>query len=115
MNFRISALVLLVQLTLCSNTPVLGSQSTQTLTLATNWNLISFYVQPSNAAPAAVFTNLIQSGRLVSVFSYEYGGGTTGVWKRFYPGLPANQAWLNTLGQVQVGQGYWVNLTRGPD
>mgnify|MGYP001440864817 CR=1 FL=1 len=112
MKLCVLSLVLFLQLVFAS-APVKAAQ--QTLTLATNWNLISFWVQPSNAAPASVFTNLIQLGRLVSVFSYEYlGGGTTGVWMRFYPGLSPDRKWLNTLSEVRVGQGYWVNLTRGP-
>lgn len=114
MKLRALILVLFLEL-LLSGVWVQGATQVQTVTLATNWNLISFYVQPSNAAPAAVFTNLIQLGRLVSVFGYDYAsGGTTGVWTRFYPGLSSDRAWLNTLGQVRVGQGYWVNVTRGP-
>lgn len=111
MKLLIIALILVLQL-LFGSASVGAAQ--QTMTLATNWNLISFWLQPANPAPEAVFTNLIQLGRLVSVFSYEHvGGGNTGVWMRFYPGLPPDRAWLNTLSQVRAGQGYWVNVTRG--
>ena len=85
----------------------------QTVQLQQSWNLFALYVTPTNPAVESVFSSLITSGRLVSLFSFEYEG-TNGVWKRFYPNLPTERRWLNTLTTLRPFQGYWVNLTIAP-
>jgi hypothetical protein len=70
---------------------------TQTLSLKAGWNLVSFYVEPEDAAPATVLASikdkLVQIKNLTS--SYD-------------PSLPF---FLNTLSGLSVKEGYWLKVS----
>ncbi len=73
---------------------------TDEISLAANWNLVSFDVNIENNAPATVFADLIADGNLEYVTGFGEGGATF-----FDPnGLP----FLNTLTSVDANLGYWV-------
>jgi YD repeat-containing protein len=71
---------------------------TQQINLVQGWNLISFYLTPTNTGISDVFNS-------VSPYLQEVRNSTT-----FYD---VSQLWfLNTLTNTQDGQGYWVKVNQ---
>ena len=69
---------------------------TQEIILTEGWNLISLFVEPSDASPAAIFSPIADSLAQVKSASESYD-----------PNLPG---YLNDLSEIQVGYGYWVKV-----
>ena len=69
---------------------------TQTLSLTEGWNLISFYVEAEDMAPAKVLASI--KGNLVLIKDLK---------SSYNPTLPP---FLNTLKGLNVKDGYWVNV-----
>ena len=69
---------------------------TQTLSLIEGWNLISFYVESEDMAPATVLSSI--KGNLVLIKDLK---------SSYNPTLPP---FLNTLKGLNVKDGYWVNV-----
>ena len=65
------------------------------------WNLISVPFDLDEPALPDALSSI--DGNYASVFAYEGG-----VWKSYAPDRPAG---LNTLAALQLGQGYWLNMT----
>jgi hypothetical protein len=80
-----------------------GSQ--HVLQLRAGWNLITLPALPSDIAASSVFSQLEQSGKLVTVQSFECGSG--GGALAYYPGLGSQ----NTLQKVLARRGYWVKVS----
>lgn len=76
--------------------------STQSIDLFSGWNLISLDVVPENDTPSSVFAELISADKLIYVSGYQ---NQQGVFFDPY-GLP----FLNTLQNMNPGEGYWVRL-----
>jgi hypothetical protein len=72
------------------------SSVTQTLSLTEGWNLISFYVEAEDMAPATVLSSI--KGNLVLIKDLK---------SSYIPTLPS---FLNTLKGLNVKDGYWVNV-----
>jgi len=83
--------------TTVSRTVVVEKAETQTLSLNAGWNLVSFYVEPTDMTAATVLapisSSLLQIKNLTS--SYD-------------PGIPS---FLNTLSSLSVKDGYWVKVS----
>ena len=77
------------------------SVCTQLIKLNPGWNLISLDLEPADASIAAVFSSL-QSGNLEFVTGFDNGALV------YDSSLPF---FLNTLGQLEAGFGYWVRVT----
>jgi len=76
--------------------------ATQSIDLFSGWNLISLDVVPENNTPSSVFAEIISAGKLIYVSGYQNQQGVF-----FDPnGLP----FLNTLQNMNPGEGYWVRL-----
>lgn len=73
--------------------------------LVSGWNLISLPVTLTNTSPSVAFDSL--SGNYGDVFAYD-ACDTEDHWKLYNPTVPPQ---LNDLTQVNVSQGYWVNMT----
>lgn len=72
------------------------------ISLNAGWNLISLDVIPDNSTPQSVFATQIANGNLQMVTGFQNQQGV------FYDpdGLPV----LNTLQNLNPGQGYWVKV-----
>jgi len=68
-----------------------------TLLLEQGWNLVSFPVQPTDPAPAAVMSPV--SEKCDSVWSYDWESG----WSIYIPGAP-------TALEMIAGPGYWIRM-----
>ena len=72
------------------------STVTQGLSLKAGWNLVSFYVEPEDAAPATVLASIMD--KLVQIKNLT---------SSYDPSLPF---FLNTLTSLNVKDGYWVKV-----
>ena len=87
-----------------------ASAETQTFSIASQWNLITFQVTPSDPSPEAVFNTL---PGFQAAWTYD---ATTGLWLRYIkpagsPAQQANDATANTLvalPPIEPGRAYWV-------
>jgi hypothetical protein len=79
--------------------------NTVDLSLVGGWNLISLPITLLNTAPADAFASIF--GSYGDVFAYE-ACDTGDKWKVYNPTLPPP---VNTLTEVSVRQGYWINMT----
>ncbi|HIL55722.1 MAG TPA: DUF5011 domain-containing protein, partial [Verrucomicrobia bacterium] len=83
--------------TTVSRTVVVEKAETQTLSLKAGWNLVSFYVEPTDMTAATVLapisSSLLQIKNLTS--SYD-------------PSIPS---FLNTLSSLSVKDGYWLKVS----
>ena len=70
----------------------------QSLSLKAGWNLVSFYVEPEDAAPATVLASI--KDKLVQIKNL----------KDNYKPLPF-PPFLNSLKTMAPGQGYWLKVT----
>ncbi len=70
-----------------------ATATTQTLTLQPGWNLISFYIEPTNPAVAQVLASI------ATRYSRVLGEGTS-----YNPSLPA----FSTLKELHAGKGYYL-------
>jgi len=69
---------------------------TQEIILTEGWNLISLFVEPADASPAAIFGPIADSLAQVKSASASHD-----------PNLPD---YLNDLNEIQSGYGYWVKV-----
>jgi len=70
---------------------------TQSLSLKAGWNLVSFYVEPEDAAPATVLASIMD--KLVQIKNLT---------NSYDPALPF---FLNTLSELSVKEGYWLKVS----
>ena len=70
---------------------------TQTLSLKAGWNLVSFYVEASDMAPATVLSPISAKLSQIKNLTESYD--------------PANQSFLNTLAGLNTRDGYWLKVT----
>ncbi len=83
---------------------------TQTLTLASQWNLISFQVIPDNPDPQTLFATL---PGFQSAWTYDTA---TGFWRRYIKPAASGAQQTNdstanvllALGPIEVGRAYWI-------
>lgn len=88
-----------------------SQQGNVTLTLRSNWNLISLPAPPADPAPTRVFASLITSKRLKSIWGYSATGG----WERhIQQSSPQTPVELNSLKRLVAGHAYFVELTSDP-
>jgi hypothetical protein len=90
-----------------------GAAADQSLSLRGGWNLISLSMEPGSASIEEVLGGLPPL-RLVGVYGFDGNLGAGGEWSRYAPGLPPEQAWVNSLQQMEAAAGYWVLLSQGP-
>jgi hypothetical protein len=74
----------------------------QDISLTTNWNIISFAVEPENMSMLSILNPLISSGTLVKVQD-EKGNAIEK--------LPAPIGWVDNIGQMAVSEGYKIKVT----
>ena len=86
--------------------PHWGDRITQTFTLDTGWNFISFYIIPEGDM-LYVFDELIQMGILEVVSSFYPGEGSV-----YFD--PAGLDFLNTLTELRPGYGFMVKISDPP-
>jgi hypothetical protein len=77
----------------------------QQLRLYPGWNLISTYVDASNAELSSILAPI--EGLYTSVWAYDNLSET---WKRYMPSSP-----LNDLDTIEPGRGYWINIAGNED
>jgi len=87
---------------------------TQTFSLSAQWNLLTFQVTPTNAAPHEVFASW---RNFQSAWAYD---NATALWKRYIKpsgaaaqltnDFTANQ--LLALPPIEPGRGYWVQMSQ---
>ena len=77
------------------------STVTQKLTLKAGWNLVSFYVEATDMAPATVLAPI--KDQLVQIKNLS---------KSYDPNLPF---FLNTLSSISVNEGYWLKVSETVD
>ena len=77
------------------------STVTQKLTLKAGWNLVSFYVEATDMAPATVLAPI--KDQLVQIKNLS---------KSYDPSLPF---FLNTLSSLSVNEGYWLKVSETVD
>ena len=70
---------------------------TQTLSLKAGWNLVSFYVEPTDMSAATVLASISSSLLQIKDLTRSYD-----------PNIPA---FLNTLDNLSVKDGYWVKMS----
>lgn len=100
---RLAAVWFLIGATICQG-------QTVTLSIQSEWNLISLPATPIDPDPRVVFQDLIEDGRLRSIWGFSGGTWsfhieTAGVL------LPES---FNNLTEMVAGRGYFVELTRDP-
>ena len=78
-----------------------NSAVTQKLTLKAGWNLVSFYVEATDMAPATVQEKI--KDQLVQIKNLS---------KSYDPSLPF---FLNTLSSLSVNEGYWLKVSETVD
>ena len=76
------------------------SYITQTLSLSTGWNIMSYYVAPDNMSLLSILDPLVTSGELTKVIN-ESGG-----FIQFIPGV----GWMNTIGDMANTEGYYIKV-----
>jgi hypothetical protein len=76
---------------------VSSSTETQTLSLNAGWNLVSFYVEPTDMTAATVLAPISSSLLQIKNLQSSYD-----------PGIPA---FFNTLKDLNVKDGYWVKVS----
>ena len=69
----------------------------QTLSLKKGWNLVSFYVEPTDMTAATVLAPISSSLLQIKNLQSSYD-----------PGIPS---FLNTLSSLNVKDGYWVKVS----
>jgi hypothetical protein len=74
---------------------------TQTLSLNTGWNMVSFYVQPKQKSMTAIFQPLISADKIIKIID-EKGGFIQNI-----PGI----GWMNTIGNMANTEGYYVKAS----
>ena len=77
---------------------------TQNIGMIEGWNLVSFRVLPDNLNMLNIFNPLIESAQLIKVLDQD---GKTIV---HLPFPPPNGQWSNTIGNLTIEQGYYVNV-----
>lgn len=77
------------------------SYVTQTIGLNTGWNIMSFYVVPSDMSLLNILQPLVTSTELIKVIN-EAGG-----FIQYIPGV----GWMNTIGDMANTEGYYIKVT----
>jgi hypothetical protein len=75
---------------------------TQDISLTTNWNIMSFAVEPDNMSMVSILNPLISGGTLVKVQD-EKGNAIEK--------LPAPLGWVDNIGQMAISEGYKIKVT----
>ena len=83
--------------TTVTRTVVVKDSETQSLSLNTGWNLVSFYVEPTDMTAATVLAPISSSLLQIKNLQSSYD-----------PGIPS---FLNTLSSLSVKDGYWVKVS----
>ena len=76
---------------------------TDIISIYPGWNLISFDVIPENNTPASIFSAIIGENKLVYVSGFQNQEGV------FFD--PYGPDFLNTLLNMNPGEGYWVKVS----
>jgi hypothetical protein len=106
----VATLALLLGL-LLQGASAIQPNATQTITLNSGWNLISIQVGTAPLPVASFQAALSDPSRLIEMWGYDPTGNpnTPGVWRTFQPATPAFPSDLSTL---ELGRGYWVNVSQ---
>lgn len=77
------------------------SSVTQSTSLNLGWNIVSFYVTPTNMDLLNILQPLVTSNELTKVIN-ESGG-----FIQYIPGM----GWMNTIGNMAITEGYYIKVT----
>jgi subtilisin-like proprotein convertase family protein len=81
--------------------------ATQSIPLASGWNLLVLQIQPTNPNPASVFDSL--GVNFAAAWTFD---NATRQWSRFArPGtMEATNNSIFSMAELQIGRGYWVYM-----
>ena len=88
---------------------VSSNTGSQTISLVTGWNLISFKVHPSNTAIASILSSI--SGNYDLVYAWNASSSSSDKWLIYDPAA----SYGNTLTTLDNTQGFWVHMTAADD
>jgi len=121
-NFRARPVTRLgISLIVLAATALHAQAATQTLKLKKGWNLVTVQVQPDDPSPTAVFGGTVGAA-VKSVWEFDNRAADAGgkKWKTFrFPNTGENRIQNQlkgvTLGQVDFGDSFWIEVDRDRD
>jgi subtilisin-like proprotein convertase family protein len=76
----------------------------QRIELKSDWNLISFAVQPTNSEVEAVLDEIITNSKFIAIWTYDAASETWSTYPAPLDAIPA-------IDHIETNKGYWLNVT----